>query len=62
MDRGHCLFQGLDVLHSPAFSHDSLERWVGWKPPLQEVRGQVMEVAAACSGQVSSGILLLNKC
>lgn len=33
--------------------------WVGWKP---EVRAQVMEVARACSGQVTSGILLLNKC
>lgn len=56
---GCCLFQGLNVnrLHSPTFSHDTLQHRVGCKPPLWEVRDQVVEVVTACNG-----ILLLNKC
>lgn len=58
-DHGCCLFQRLNVhrLHSPTFSHDTLQHRVGWKPPLWEARGQVMEVVTACNG-----IILLNKC
>lgn len=53
MNHGHCLFQDLNVhkLHIPAFSHDTLQCWVGCKPPLCEVRGQVMEVAKPAVGK-----------